>query len=82
MTNETYICKGSVRGECGHKHRTVEAAVACCARDQKAIRRAYPSTYPTNAYSDRSVFRSDGSDLEGQELVDYARAIQAEYEGA
>lgn len=50
-----YIAYGSVRGSCGHKHKTREAAEKCAERDAKAIRRLYPSTFPTRAYSDRSA---------------------------
>jgi len=50
-----YTTSGFVRGSCGHKHRTEKAAEACLARDQAGIRRAYPSTFPIRAYSDRAV---------------------------
>lgn len=29
-----YTTEGSVRGTCGHTHRTIEAAYACAARDR------------------------------------------------
>lgn len=48
-----WTCVGSVRGCCGVKHRTLEAAEKHCDQDAAAIRRAYPSTFPTRAYSDR-----------------------------
>lgn len=54
-----YIAYGPVRGECGHMHKTREAAEACAERDQAAIRRAYPSTFPTRAYSDRDAVACD-----------------------
>ena len=59
-----YITSGSVRGSCGHRHRTEAAAQACCERDQAGIRHAYPSTFPTQAYSDRVVIavHEDGSE--------------------
>jgi hypothetical protein len=50
-----YIAKGSVRGECGHKHKTVEAAERCREKDVKSVLVNNPSTYPTRAYSDRRV---------------------------
>mgnify|MGYP001580242713 FL=1 len=50
-----YTTSGSVRGSCGHHHRTEAAAQACVERDQAGIRRAYPSTFPTRSYSDRVV---------------------------
>lgn len=55
-----YESVGDVRGPCGHKHRTAKAAGRCTTEDQRGVRRAYPSTYPTQAYSDRVVRRSDG----------------------
>jgi hypothetical protein len=58
-----YEAWGPVRGSCGHKHRTIRGALRCVEADQKAIKKAYPSTYPTNAYSDRSVRRTDGEPL-------------------
>jgi len=44
----TYICTGSVRGECGHQHRTQEAAERCLARDQRGCAMQ-------GGYSDRRV---------------------------
>lgn len=49
----TFTCRGDVRGGCGIRHRTLAAARACCDRDAAGVRSAYPSTYPTRAYSDR-----------------------------
>lgn len=46
MTYFTSI--GSVRGSCGHKHKSEHAATACIAADQKACARQ-------GGYSDRSV---------------------------
>ena len=48
-----WTCEGSVRGGCSIKHRSEAAAVKCCEKDQRDIRRAYPGTFPTQAYSDR-----------------------------
>jgi len=48
-----WTCEGSVRGSCGINHRSHDAAMKCCERDHASIRRAYPSTFPTRAYSDR-----------------------------
>lgn len=47
-------CRGSVRGSCGIRHRSLAAARRCCERDAGGVRSAYPSTYPTRSYSDRS----------------------------
>lgn len=59
-----YTTSGPVRGSCGHHHRTEAAAQACCDRDAAAIRRTYPSTFPTRVYSDRVVIaiHADGSE--------------------
>lgn len=44
----TYTLTGSVRGNCGHNHRTIEAAAECCLRDQRDCNRA-------GGYSDRNL---------------------------
>lgn len=41
--------RGEVRGGCGHRHRTEDAARRCGEADNRAIKRYYGS----NAYSDR-----------------------------
>lgn len=43
----------NVTGECGHRHRTPEAAEACIARHDAAIKRGHGQ----NAYSDRVVVK-------------------------
>ncbi len=44
-----------VRGCCGHRHRTLDAALACMDRDAAACRRQ-------GGYSDRdTIVRSDGA---------------------
>ena len=48
-----WIATGDVRGPCGHHHKTEGAALRCADSDQRAVRRAYPSTFPATAYSDR-----------------------------
>ncbi len=52
-----YSAVGSVCGSCGHKHRSAAAAQKCADRHHAAIRRVYPSTFPTRAYSDRRVVK-------------------------
>ena len=64
-TMTTYHAIGSVCGPCGHAHRSIEAAQRCADAHHGSIRRAYPSTYPTRAYSDRVVERCDGELLDG-----------------
>lgn len=51
-----YTTEGSVRGSCGHQHRTYGAAEKCIARDQAGCARQ-------GGYSDRHVVavESDGS---------------------
>jgi hypothetical protein len=63
MANVTYTTIGSVRGSCGHAHRTLTAAQACADADQRAVRRGHGAS----AYSDRTVRRSDGSPLSERE---------------
>lgn len=46
-TEERYTCFGSVRGKCGITHKTLNAAYACCERDQRDCKRA-------RGYSDRT----------------------------
>lgn len=43
-----YTLTGSVRGNCGHKHRTLRAAANCSVDDQKACKAA-------GGYSDRQL---------------------------
>lgn len=44
----TYTTHGSVRGGCGHQHRTLAAALGCAEADQRDCREA-------GGYSDRHV---------------------------
>lgn len=67
---EAYEARGSVRGSCGHKHRTIGAAHACAEKD----RRDCAGLPGGNAYSDREVCRVDGAELD--------RSERAELEGA
>jgi len=48
MSAPYYTTVGSVRGRCGHQHRTLEAAVACRRADQQGCR-------SQGGYSDRVV---------------------------
>lgn len=45
MSNR-YITDGNVRGECGHLHRSIEAAAKCAKQDQAAC-------HKQGGYSDR-----------------------------
>ena len=57
-----YTTKGSVRGCCGHKHRTIGAAHSCIERDQKGCEKQ-------GGYSDRYIERCDGQELSAIEQV-------------
>lgn len=60
----TYTTIGSVRGSCGHTHRTYGGAMACLRRDQARCA-------AVGGYSDRHVASSDGSlEAEYETLTD------------
>ena len=63
----TYTTKGSVRGCCGHQHRSIMTAVECAQRDQRGC-------HSQGGYSDREVVRSDGEELTE---VEYAELVDA-----
>lgn len=52
-----WIASGAVRGDCTHKHRTMEGARACVERDRRDVVRGHGGT----AYSDRTVVRVEVS---------------------
>jgi len=53
-----YTTWGSVRGCCGHRHRTLKAAKRCLEKDQRAC-----ANLPGgNAYSDRHIRIADSGD--------------------
>lgn len=54
-TTSHYACIGPVRGECGTKHRSREAAEAHCDKDHRAVRNLPGGT----SYSDRAVWLVD-----------------------
>lgn len=54
---ETY---GSVRGCCGHRHRSLHTALSCLARDQSGCA-------SQGGYSDRRVRRFGGQELTAEE---------------
>tara|TARA_R100000656_G_scaffold104176_2_gene76316 strand:+ start:35042 stop:35512 length:471 start_codon:yes stop_codon:yes gene_type:complete len=53
-----YSAEGSVRGNCGHNHRSIDTACACLLRDQRDC-----ASLGGGTYSDRKVVRSDGRPL-------------------
>ena len=70
-----YTCTGSVRGNCGHRHLTIGAALNCCKKDTKAC-------VSQGGYSDYSIVRTDDKDMteqeiqEIQEIEDNLRVLQ------
>ena len=60
MTN-AYTTSGSVRGDCGHRHRSIRMAVQCQRRDQRECS-------SVGGYSDRRVVRTDGRQLDEHEM--------------
>lgn len=50
-----YTCKGSVRGRCGHQHRTVVSAALCLRKDRRECR-----ALGGGSYSDRTVVETRG----------------------
>lgn len=70
--NIIYVAHGSVRGNCGHKHRTIDAAEACCERDASQC-----LSLGGGAYSDRSVmavedgYRRPLTEEEAECLIQY-----------
>ena len=58
-----YQAIGSVRGSCGHLHRTIEAAEKCCEKDK-----ARCSRMTGRCYSDREVYAVD---REGRIIEDH-----------
>ena len=55
-----YTCRGDVRGDCNVKHRSVGAALACCAKDNRDVKRGNGR----NSYSDRAVVKVTDSGSE------------------
>jgi hypothetical protein len=47
---EGFVSVGSIRGWCGHVHRTLDAAIKCSVRDGR-------DCGSTGGYSDRGVYR-------------------------
>lgn len=45
----TFITEGSVRGNCGHRHRTLSGAVRCLERDSSGC-------HSQGGYSDRNLY--------------------------
>jgi len=72
-TKITYTTKGSIRGCCGHQHRTIEAAQRCADRDHAGCARQ-------GGYSDRRVVNWDESELSEEDEADLEEMKNAEWE--
>ena len=64
----TYTTYGSVRGGCGHKHRTIETACRCAQKDQRDCK-------SVRGYSDRSVWAVVDGHRERLSEGDYAAVV-------
>lgn len=60
-----YTTQGDIRGECGHTHKTIEAAIECIGRDEARAKRG-------GGHGDRRVVRADGGDLDDDERAELA----------
>lgn len=72
-TPRGYEARGSVRGSCGHVHRTIAGAFACCERDARSC-----ASLGGGAYSDRGVVRRDRKPLSAEE----SRELEERYDTA
>lgn len=73
-----WTCEGSVRGECGTRHRTVDAATAHCREDDRDVKRGHGET----AYSDRRPVERDVPPRPGTEILVRLEAAQAKVAGS
>lgn len=64
MTTTLYTTWGSVRSDCGHEHRTMDAAERCLERDQRACRRL-----GGGAYSDRELREIDRGEIHSYSVL-------------
>lgn len=64
-----YECVGSVRGKCGHKHRTIKGAVKCLLRDKKIC-------IEQRGYSDRNIYRENNVSLDEREYREYMYLLE------
>lgn len=65
-----YIATGSVRGDCGHRHRTPGAALACARQDGRNVKRGHGEC----AYSDRQPAALSGGNLRPLTAGEWDRA--------
>ena len=59
--HETYHAIGSVRGSCGHRHRSLRTACKCLRKDELDCE-------SVGGYSDRHIERTDETDLSEYDL--------------
>ena len=72
MSKVYYSANGSVRGDCGHKHRSAYTAGKCVRDDSIGCQRQ-------GGYTDRGVQRSDGEDLNILEGADADAGLGGKY---
>jgi hypothetical protein len=60
-SNVTYTTSGDVRGDCGHRHRTMSGAARCRRDDQRYC-------HGQGGYSDREIYYADGTELTDADL--------------
>ena len=72
-TTAYFTTAGSVRGGCGHKHRTLESAERCLCADARGCRKV-------GGYSDRSVYAigHDGTETRYLTFFEFGRALIGE----
>lgn len=68
----TYTTSGWRCGDCGHTHKSIDAAYQCLRASQKEHDNQ-------DDYFDRFIMRSDGESLTDQEWKAYEAAQKAEY---
>lgn len=71
----TYTTTGSVTGDCGHQHRSLDAAHRCLINHGKDIKRQCGP----QSYSDRSIVQGDGTELTPAEAEELAEVINDHY---
>lgn len=62
MSATNYRCVGSVRGWCGHKHRTLSGALRCLQDDSDGCGRQ-------GGYSDREVLVYEGDERQDKTVL-------------
>lgn len=84
MKKTTYTTEGSIRGSCGHKHRTIETARKCLQEDQAGCRsqggysdrRIVEQTTRKMIYWEWMVFLNGNTEVKMFEVDQLAQAIE------